>query len=72
MLLLLLLFEVVGKDADHVGEGGRMIRERLRRVGEEGVLRRPRVRLFLVVGVVVEERRRRVVQHVLSWTTFRW
>ena len=74
LLLLLLLLEVVGKDADHVGEGGR-IRERLRqrrgRAGEEGMLRRPGVRLFLVV-VVLQERRRRVVQHVSPGQMFQW
>ena len=76
LLLLLLLFEVVGKDADHVGEGGR-IRERLRQRrgragGEEGMLRRhPGVCLFLVV-VVLQERRRRVVQHVSPGQMFQW
>ena len=71
LLLLLLLFEVVGKDADHVGEGGRMIRERLRRIGEEGMLRRPGVRLFFVV-MVLQKRRWRVVQHGSPGQVFQW
>ena len=67
LLLLLLLFEVVGEDADHVGDGGErrrrgMIRERLR-VGEERMLRR-RHFLFGVLVAMLEERRRKVVQHV--------
>ena len=51
---------MVGKDADHVGDGGerRGIRERLR---EERMSRRF---LGIVVFVMVLEERRQVVQHV--------